>query len=134
MPRCSNRLVGGLGFVLCLLVPPHAVAQWEHLGVRAVDFRLDHDVIGAAGQGRFKRIRIAVVGGDLEMFNVKIVFGDGETFSPATRLYFKEGSRSCVIDLPGRARIIRRIDFFYKSVPGGGQGKAVVHVFGRKPG
>src|SRR2546427_2075541 len=43
-----------------------------------------------------------------ELFEVKITFGDGETFSPATRLYFKENSRSRTIDLPGAARIIRR--------------------------
>jgi hypothetical protein len=82
------------------------------------------------GKGMFRKIRIDVEDGDLEMFDVKIVFGNGERFSPATRLYFKEGSRSRVIDLPGRARLIRRIDFSYRSILGGGQGKAIVHVSG----
>ena len=90
------------------------LAGWEQLGMRPVDFRVDHDVVTAVGQGLFRRIRIDVEGGDLEMFDVRILFGDGETFSPATRLYFKEGSRSRAIDLPGRARLIRRIDFFYR--------------------
>src|SRR2546427_9281952 len=100
--------------------------------MRRVNFRLDHDVILAASEGRFRSIRLVVAGGDLELFDVKITFGDGETFSPATRLYFKENSRSRTIDLPGAARIIRRIDFYYRSVPGGGQGKASVHVYGRR--
>ena len=100
--------------------------------MRRVNFRLDHDVILAASEGRFRGVRIVVAGGDLELFDVKITFGDGETFSPATRLYFKENSRSRTIDLPGAARIIRRIDFYYRSVPGGGQGKAIVHVYGRR--
>ncbi|MGH7547720.1 MAG: hypothetical protein ACREMM_06070 [Gemmatimonadales bacterium] len=108
------------------------LAGWDHLGMRPVDFRVDRDVVTAVGQGLFRRIRIDVEGGDLEMFDVRILCGDGDTFSPATRLYFKEGSRSRVIDLPGRARLIRRIDFLYRSVPGGGQGKATVHVWGWK--
>jgi len=113
-------------------VPAAGQAVWEHLGMRRVNFRLDHDVILAASEGRFRSVRIVVAGGDLELFDVKITFGDGETFSPATRLYFKENSRSRTIDLPGAARIIRRIDFYYRSVPAGGQGKAIVHVYGRR--
>lgn len=110
--------------------PGGDVSGWEHLGMRQVDFRVDHDVITAARQGRFRSIRIVVEGGDLELFDVRLTFGDGETFSPATRFYFREDSRSRTIDLPGGARIIRRMDFFYRSVVGGGQGKATVHVYG----
>ncbi len=109
-----------------------AQGEWVHLGARQVDFRVDHDVIRAAGEGRFRRIRIDVDGGDMELFNVRVTFGDGESFSPPTRLYFREHSRTRVIDLPGAARIIRRIDFSYRSVPGGGQGKTTVHVYGRR--
>jgi hypothetical protein len=107
-------------------------AGWDQIGMQLVDFRGDHDVIRAAGAGRFRSIRITVAGGDIEMFNVRVTFGDGDTFSPPTRLYFGGHSRSRDIDLPGGARIIRRIDFFYKSVRGGGQGRATVHVYGRR--
>src|SRR2546422_3432681 len=67
-------------------VPAANQAAWEHLGMRRVNFRLDHDVILAATEGRVRSIRIVVAGGDLELFDVKITFGDGETFSPAARL------------------------------------------------
>ena len=93
---------------------------------------MDHDIVRATGEGRFRRVRLVVEGGDLEMFDVRITFGDGATFSPATRFYFKDNSRSRVIDLPGGARIIRWINFYYRSVPGGGQGKATIHVYGRR--
>jgi hypothetical protein len=110
--------------------------KWEHLGIRPVDFRVDHDAILAAGQGAFRAIRIDVEGGSLEMFDVKITFGNGETFSPATRLLFSAGTMSRVIDLPGNARIIRRIDFFYRTtgglLAGVGAPKATVHVYGRR--
>jgi len=107
------------------------LAGWEHLGARPVDFRLDHDAVVAVGRGAFRRIRIDVEGSDLEMFDVKVTFGNGASFSPPTRLLFREGSRSRVIDLPGTARIIRRIDFYYRSVGGLRRGKAMVQVYGR---
>jgi hypothetical protein len=113
-------------------LPAATTAEWDHVGMRPVDFRVDHDAILASGNGAFRAIRVDVEGGDLEMFDVKLTFGNGEVFSPATRIYFREGSRSRVIDLPGDARIIRRIDFFYRSAPFGAPGRAVVHVYGRR--
>ena len=102
---------------------------WERLGSRKVSFRTERDAVSAAGEGRFRRVMIAVDDADLELFNVRIVFGNGEVYSPDTRLYFREDSRTRVIDLPGDARIIRRIEFAYKSVRGGGDGRAEVHVY-----
>jgi hypothetical protein len=134
--QATVRLFGrqGLGAAVPVTsaAPARAPAGWDHVGMRQVDFRVDHDAIVAVGQGAFRALRIDVEGGDLEMFDVKVTFGNGETFSPATRLYFRPGSSSRVIDLPGDARIIRRIDFFYRSVFGGRQGRATVHVYGRR--
>lgn len=113
-------------------VPAAQAGDWDHVGMRPVDFKVDHDAIIAAGDGAFRAIRIDVEGGDLEMFDVKITFGNGATFSPPTRLYFREGTRSRVIDLPGDARVMRRIDFFYRSALFGAPGHAIVHVYGRR--
>jgi hypothetical protein len=101
------------------------------LGSRTVAFRADRDVIAAAGDGAFRQVRFVVDEGDLEMFDVRIVFGNDDTYSPATRLVFQEESRSRVIDLPGGLRVIRRIEFGYRSLAGGGEGRAAVHVYGR---
>lgn len=110
---------------------PPAVAGWTPIGSRSVNFRVDHDAVVAVGQGAFRQVRFTVDGGDLELFDVRITFGDGSSYSPATRLYFRANSLSRVIDLPGGARIVRRIDFFYRSVAGGREGRALVHVYGR---
>lgn len=106
--------------------------MWDEIGTQDVDFHADHDVIRAGREGRFRSVRIVVEGGDVEMYDVKFTFGDGETFSPATRLVFRGGSRSREIDLPGSARVIRRIDFFYRTLLRGGRGRATVHVYGRR--
>lgn len=107
--------------------------QWERLGSRRVQFTAERDVIEVgAVEGRFTALRIEVAGGDLEMFNIRVVFGDGSDFSPDTRLRFRQGSRSRVIDLPGGARVVRRVSFAYRSSLR--RGRATVSLFGRRAG
>ncbi len=113
--------------------PPRDVQrEWVHLGSRQIDFRADHDVLRTAGEDRFKHVRLVVEGGDLEMFDLRFTFGDGATFSPAGRFSFTGKSRSRVIRLPGAARTIRWIDFFYRNLQNGASGKATVHLYGRR--
>jgi len=114
---------------LVLLMLP--TADWELLGTRRVSFTLDHDaIIVGPREGGFTAIKIEVVGGNLEMYNVKVTFGNGQTFSPETRTQFHEGSWSRTIDLPGPVRILRRVDFWYRSRLR--RGVATVRLFGRK--
>jgi len=49
---------------------------------------------GARREGGFTAIKLEVGGGNLEMYNIKITFGNGETWSPNTRVQFREGSWS----------------------------------------
>jgi hypothetical protein len=111
------------------LTVPAMRADWELLGSRRVSFRAEKDVIAVTGrEGLFKAIKLEVEGGNLEMYNVRVTFGDGESFSPETRFEFREGSWSRTIDLPGKARIIRKIEFWYRSELK--RGRATVRVFG----
>ncbi len=102
---------------------------WEKLGTRVVDFIGDKDAIFCEGEGRFTAIRLYVENGDLILFNIKITFGDGTSFSPGTRMEFQEGSRSRSVDLPGVARVIRKVELWYRSEPG--KPKATVTLYGR---
>lgn len=104
--------------------------DWELLGTRQVSFTAEKDVMGAKHQGRFRAINIEVEGGNLDMYNIRVVFGNGDTFSPETRVEFRQGSWSRTIDLPGDARVIRRIEFWYRSELK--RGRAVVRVYGRR--
>ncbi len=62
------------------------------------------------------------------MYDIKIVFGNGEDMHPDTRLLFGKGSWSRQIDLPGNTRVVRRVEFKYGNLPGGG--RARVKLFG----
>ena len=112
--------------------PALAQQQWVHLGARRVSSSGERDIIRTVGDSRYKRIRLLVEGGDLELFDLRITFADGTTFSPTGRFTFTGKSRIRVIALPGAARVVRWINFFYRSLPSGGQGKTIVHAYGRR--
>ncbi len=116
------------------VAPPAAladVAGWTRLGTRAVNFRAERDRIEAVGDGPFRRIMFVVEGGDLEMYDVRVRFRNGEVFSPDTRLVFNSESRSRAIDLPGDRRNISFVEFTYRSLRGGGEGRAAITLYGR---
>ncbi|MCE9575592.1 MAG: hypothetical protein K8W52_20745 [Deltaproteobacteria bacterium] len=100
------------------------------LGDRWVNGGADHDALHVGGRaGRYTALMIVVEHSAVEMFDMVVTFGDGERWSPPTRLVFGENTASRVIDLPGGARAIQRVDFRYGNLPGGG--KARVEIWGR---
>jgi hypothetical protein len=106
-------------------------ADWELLGQRKVEFRAERDVIAVtAREGAFTAIKLEVDGGNLDLYNIRVVFGNGEVFSPETRFEFREGSWSRTIDLPGNKRVIKRIEFYYRSELK--RGRATVKAYGRR--
>ena len=105
---------------------------WDHIGSRRVSRWGDHDVINAGSQGAFRRVLIEVDGAAVEMWDVVITFANGQTYSPPTRLVFNANTRSRVIDVPGRSRIISRVDFRYRSLDRRGRNGAAVSLFGRR--
>lgn len=109
---------------------PHPFRDWDFLGQRRVEFRAERDVIQVtAREGVFTAIKFEVDGGNLDMYNVRVVFGNGEVFSPDTRLEFRQGSWSRTIDLPGNKRVIKRIEFLYRSELK--RGHATIKAYGR---
>jgi hypothetical protein len=105
---------------------------WELLGQKSVSFLgVDHDTLDVGrSQGRFRELKFVVEGAPVEMYDIRVTFGDGEAFHPATRLEFLPNSVSRTIDLPGGARVIRKIDFVYRKTSGLFR-QATVTVYGR---
>ena len=122
-------------FVLGVALAPPAVAgsDWALLGTRKVSLAKETDVIDVTRRdGRFTALRIDVEDGPLEMFNIRIIFTNGESFSPTLRISSRAEEQTRIIDLPGQARAIRQIIFRYR----GPQrlGAATVKVYGREAG
>jgi hypothetical protein len=101
------------------------------LGERMVDFKSDHDVINvSSAEGLFRSLYFVVEKNDLEVFNLLVVYGNGEKEKLDVRLMFKAGSRSRTVDLHGDQRRIESIQFTYRTVGAWREGKARMIVYG----
>jgi hypothetical protein len=103
---------------------------WEKLGERMVQGARDRDtIVVTRAEGTFARMMVVVEHSALELFDLDVTFGDGSKFSPPMRLVFAEDTRSRVIDLPGGRRVIRKVEFKYGNLPGGG--RAQIELWGQ---
>ena len=114
--------------------PPFTPIQWENkgwtfLGKRTVDGWHDRDRLKVTAGKPVSQLMFVVTGSDVELTNVTITLGNNEKFEMKNSVVFKEGTRTSPIDVPGKLRQIRAIDFAYSNLPGGG--RASVEVWGR---
>src|SRR5688572_19275173 len=109
-----------------------ANSPWDKLGERWVVGSVDRDVIQVGKkEGHYKRIKIVVEHSAIELFDITVVFGNGEKFSPGARMVFGPNSTSREIDLPGGARYIDHVEFRYGNLPGGGRAQVELWGLGR---
>jgi len=88
--------------------------RWELLGERTVTDRVDHDVlVVTAARGTFRSLKLMVRERAVQFYSVKIHFGDGETQNVELRNVIPAGGESRVIDIEGRDRVVRTIEFTY---------------------
>ena len=101
---------------------------WILLGERTVDSnREDYDRIEVPRrEGRFHKLMLVVLDGDLEMIDMLVELGHGEPFHPEINAFFRENTRTRAIDLPGEQRRIRGIQFRYRNLPGGARARVQV--------
>jgi hypothetical protein len=108
----------------CVVGPAYPMDNgWALLGERRVaghGAEVHEAITGLRGDGRWTQIRFRIVDAPLEMDEIVVTFGDGERYQVPTRLVFNEGSRTRDINLPGGARVLRRVDFFMHNIPGDG--------------
>lgn len=100
---------------------------WTLLGEKTVDGTNDSEQVDFSQKmgAPPKRLTITVTDSDLEMHDMKVVYTSGESFTPTGRHYFREGSRTRVIEL-SRAEILRAVQFRYSNLPGGGRARVQV--------
>lgn len=107
------------------------VGDWERLGSRKVNRALDKDVIHVGiKDGRFKKLKLQVTGGSLNMHRMIVHYGNGTKEEIQLRHNFSRRSGSRVIDLKGNKRIIKKVVFFYDS-KNLQRSRATMHLFGK---
>src|SRR6185436_7532848 len=103
---------------------------WVALGQRDVNDRADHDVISVtAKRGEFHSIKLVVQRAPVDFPRVVVHFGDGSKQEVQLRTTIRAGGETRAIDLEGRDRVIRSVEFWYDANTIRGR-RAVVHVYG----
>lgn len=105
--------------------------EWERLGERVVKKRAEQDTIEVtAREGRFTALKLLIREAAVEMIDMKVHFGNGETQDVPLRATIRAGGESRVIDLSGGGRVISRVVFRYRTLdPRGARARVV--LFGR---
>ncbi len=99
--------------------PPGRPEAWVELGCQQVSFvGRDRDVIRVGRRdGRFSAIRLRARNNDVEMLDLRVVYGNGEPDDIPVRRVIRVGSQSGPLDLRGRDRFIERIEMVYRQRP-----------------
>lgn len=133
MKNLTTAIFFALAFIISwsFTTTSHAQPGWEHLGSRKVNYGLDRDMIHVgAYEGVFRKLKIEVKGGSLNMHKMVIEYGNGVKDEIELRHFFGRKTGSRTIDLQAGRRVIRDITFWYDS-KNLSRRKAVVHVYGR---
>ena len=127
-----------LGIVLfaamigCAPSRARGLADWDLLGTRQVNDRVDHDVIAVTStRGDFRRIKITVQRASVDFHRVVVHFGNGGDQRIEMRNTIGAGGESRAIDLEGAQRVIRSVEFWYDANTVRGR-RAQVRVFGMR--
>lgn len=105
---------------------------WVKLGEQTVNGRADHDRVMVGTHELFTKLTLKVENSDLELLDLEVTFANNDKYHPSVRQVFREGARTRVIDLPGKARYIKWINLRYRNLPG--RGRAKVEVWGWRSG
>lgn len=89
---------------------------WSYLGFSKVNGHADHDGILVTGlKGDFSAIKLMVENEGIQFERVVVHFANGGKQEMVLRDFIPAGGETRVMDLTGRDRVIRSVDFFYKS-------------------
>lgn len=104
--------------------------EWEKLGERKVGLLGDHDVVRVGrSEGKFRKLKLRVRGNSIQLYDVKVVYANGEVDHIRTREHIREGGETGALDLTGRNRAIERVELTYERQMNF-RGSAYVEVWG----
>lgn len=108
-----------------------SIGRWDRLGTTSVRLINERDSIHVSNNTPYKKLKFSVHDRAVEFDRVFVEFGNGERVEVPVRQLIRAGGETREIDLPGRARYIKKIVFYYKTAPGSLE-RAKVVVWGRR--
>ena len=108
-----------------------AQREWSHLGDKHVDGNSDHDKISlGSSEGWFRQLQIRVEDAPVSFKRVVVHFGNGTDEELQFRQVIEAGGSTRAMDLRGRRRIIKSVEFWYEKASGGSN-RPTVRLYGR---
>jgi hypothetical protein len=89
--------------------------KWVLIARTETKLNLDQDVVVINGKNVFRAIKFRVTHSPIEIFDLDVVFENGEHQDLAVKNIFQPNTESRVLDLPGNKRKIRSIVIKYRS-------------------
>lgn len=123
-------MAGAVATALPLATASEASAPWVLLGSRRVGLIADHDAIFVGPMPPLRKLRLAVTGNGLFIYDMHVTYGNGAPDHIPVRWHIPQGGATRVIDLRGGTRLVRRVDFIYGKLPNG-RGRTNIHLFGQ---
>jgi hypothetical protein len=101
-------------FFLCFTTV--SAQSWTELGSAKVNGHTDHDEIWVTNsRGDFKAIKLFVQNEGIDFDRVVVHFGNGGSDMMSIKNFIPAAGETRVMDLEGGDRVIKKVDFFYKS-------------------
>lgn len=105
---------------------------WHKIGETTVNFKSDKDAIYVIGADKFKSLFIKVTDAPLRVDGAEVYFDNENKQEVEVNTNFKAGTKSRIIDLIGGERSLKKVVFYYKTIPNMQVDKAHVELWGLK--
>jgi hypothetical protein len=105
---------------------------WQLLAETKVNFVRDVDAIEVLSTERFTAIRFRVEDRDIVLNDLKIHLENGDILQPAMDEVIAADQYSRVIDIAAEGRMVRKVEFRYRTTGNILKGRANILVFGRR--
>lgn len=130
--RSRNALIVFAALLLFVGASQTLNAQdWIHLGDKHVDGNSDHDKISlGSAEGRFRQLQIRVDDAAVNFQRVVVHFGNGGDEELQFREVINPGGATRAMDLRGRRRMIKSVEFWYEKANWGSK-RPTVRLYGR---
>jgi hypothetical protein len=125
-----RSILGTMLIVMTFAALTLAQASWVKLGEKDVDFKIDHDTIGAESKGNIRELQFRVMNAPIRFKKVVIHYKDGEKKEVEFLEELEVGRESRSVTIEGDGHPIKSVDVWYETDSLGGK-KAKVAVYGR---
>jgi len=131
LKKSALRMFGAMLLVLGLSMVLNAQRGWVHLGDKHVDGNSDHDKISIGrDDGRFRQLQIRVKDAPVDFQKVLVHYGNGTEEELQFRERINPGTETRAMDLRGRGRFIKSVEFWYEKANWGST-RPTVSLYGR---